>query len=311
VNRLSREIDQGVEQDAINGVALTHAFTRESPRLHYVAAGSGSPVILLHGFPAFWYGWRHQIAPLVKAGYRVVVPDQRGYNRSEKPPRLWDYRLDALAADVLRLADAAGGARFTLVGHDWGAAVAWWVGLHYPERLDRLVILNVPHPAVFRRALRSNPHQMLRSWYVLFFQLPWLPEYLLGRGRGRGLADLLRRSSHPGAFSDADLKRYRAAWRQPGALTGMLAWYRALLRYPATPRYGPRVRVPALILWGVHDVALGRELAPPSRALCDDGALVFFERASHWVHDEEPARVNDLLLRFLAGGTAAVPSRYA
>jgi pimeloyl-ACP methyl ester carboxylesterase len=286
---------------------LAHGYTRgPRPRLHYVTVGSGQPVLLLHGFPDFWYGWRHQIGPLAAAGYRVVAPDQRGYHRSDKPRPVHSYRINALAGDVLRLADeVAPGQLLALVGHDWGAAVAWWIALHHPERLTRLVIINVPHPEVLLANLRRNPAQMRRSWYVAFFQLPWLPEWLLGRKGFWGLERVVRASSHASAFSDTDIARYREAWASPGALTSMLNWYRALIRYPPRPQHS-RVTVPTLILWGAHDVALGRELAEPSCDLCDDGCLVFFEQASHWPHDEEPARVNSLLLRFLEGGTAAV-----
>jgi len=241
----------------------------------------------------------------VAAGYRVVAPDQRGYNRSDKPRPVRAYRLDVLAGDVLRLADAVAPRQpFALVGHDWGAVVAWWVALHHPERLRRLVILNAPHPAVLRSHPRRALAQLRRSWYIAFFQLPALPEWLLrGHGFG-GLEWVLRASSRADAFSECDLVRYRAAWASPGALPSMLNWYRALLRYPVRPRHS-RVSVPTLILWGEQDVALDRELAEPSRDLCDDGRLVFFAHASHWPHDEEPARVNSLLLGFLEGGTAA------
>lgn len=283
-----------------------HTTTGPRPRLHYVAAGSGPPVLLLHGFPDFWYGWRHQLGPLAAAGYRVIAPDQRGYNRSDKPRPVHAYRLDALAGDVLRLADAVAPDRpFALVGHDWGAVVAWWIALHQPERLTRLVIINVPHPQVLLSQLRRNPAQMRRSWYAAFFQIPWLPEWLLSRHGFWGMERALRASSHDGAFSPEDFARYRRAWAYPGALTSSINWYRALLRYPARSGFG-RVRVPTLILWGVDDVALGRELAEPSRASCDDGRLVFFEQASHWPQDEEPERVNRLLLAFLEGGTTAV-----
>jgi pimeloyl-ACP methyl ester carboxylesterase len=148
---------------------LEHGYTRgPRPHLHYATVGSGQPVLLLHGFPDFWYGWRHQIGPLAAAGYRVVAPDQRGYDRSDKPRPVHSYRINALAGDVLRLADeVAPGQPLALVGHDWGAAVAWWIALHHPERLTRQVIINVPHPEVLLANLRRNPAQMRRSWYKL------------------------------------------------------------------------------------------------------------------------------------------------
>jgi pimeloyl-ACP methyl ester carboxylesterase len=278
------------------------------PRLHYVAAGAGPPVLLLHGFPDFWYGWHQQLAPLAAAGYRVVAPDQRGYNRSDKPRAVRAYRLDALAEDVLRLAEAvAPGQPVALVGHDWGAIVAWWIALHHPERLSRLVVLSAPHPAVLPALLCSDPlralGQLRRSWYIAAFQLPALPEWVLGRHDYAGLAWILRATSQADVFSPEDLGRYRAAWAAPGALAGMVHWYRALLRHPVRPRH-TRVRVPALIVWGERDSALDRALAEPSRALCDEGHLVVVAQAGHWPQIEAPAQVTRLLLDFLASGPA-------
>jgi len=289
--------------DRLTNARVRHAYTRSLPRLHYVEAGppDGKPVMLLHGFPDFWYGWRHQIEPLATAGYHVFAADQRGYNLSDKPRAVSEFRLDLIAEDALRLADeVAPGRPVTVIGHDFGAAVAWWLALHRSECLDRIAVLNVPHPAVFQRALRRSPAQWLRSWYILFFQLPRLPEWGMRLSAFRSLSQALRQSSLPGAFSDSDLERYREAWAQPGALTAMLHWYRALLRSPASIKRNPRVRVPTLILWGIQDVALGREMAPASLALCDRGRLVELEDATHWAHLEVPALVNDELLAFLA-----------
>ncbi|HEU5318737.1 MAG TPA: alpha/beta hydrolase [Chloroflexota bacterium] len=279
---------------------LEHHFTASSPRLHYVAAGpsDGRPVILLHGFPDFWYGWRHQIPALAAAGLRVYALDQRGYNLSDKPRGARHYTLDQLAGDVLRVADeVAPGLSVTLVGHDFGAAAAWWLASRRPERVARQVIVNLPHPAVYGRTLWRNPAQLLRSWYILFFQLPALPEWAMRQRRCYALAEALRRSSRPGAFTLDDLRRYRAAWAQPGALTGMVDWYRGVFRQ-RDPFPDMRIVVPTLILWGVHDVALVPAMAEPSRALCVDGRLIVFSHCTHWPHLEEPRRVNDALVQF-------------
>jgi len=277
-------------------------------RLHVVEAGpeQGPLVVLLHGFPEFWYGWRHQIAPLAEAGYRVLVPDQRGYNTSEKPARVADYWIERLAADVLALIDGAGRQRATVVGHDWGAAVAWWLGARHAERLERLGILNVPHPLVMRRHLLTNLRQIRRSWYIFFFQLPWLPERALRRSGWRLATAALRATSRPGTFSEGDLARYREAWSQPGALRAMIHWYRAVIRGALRVTGGLRVPVETLVLWGARDAALGREMVGPSLELCDTGRLVLFESASHWLQHEEPARVAQLLLRFLEHGLAGI-----
>jgi pimeloyl-ACP methyl ester carboxylesterase len=256
-------------------------------------------VVLLHGFPEPWLCWRHQVGPLARAGFRVLAPDQRGYNTSDKPPRIADYALDVLAADVLGLIDAAGRAEAALVGHDWGGIVAWWLALRHPDRVGRLAVLNAPHPVAFRRALRRHPSQLLRSWYAFAFQIPRLPEAHFRRANWRGLVGLLRATSRPGAFTDEDLDRYRRAWSEPGAITAMIHWYRAALRHRPSPPADPRVRVPTLVLWGARDAALGRAVAEESLALCDDGRIEWFEEATHWLPHEEPERVNRLLLEFL------------
>ncbi|MEA2630467.1 MAG: epoxide hydrolase 4 [Chloroflexota bacterium] len=276
-------------------------ITTNGVALHVVRAGpeDGPAVILLHGFPEPWLCWRHQIGPLAEAGLRVLAPDQRGYNTSAKPPRVSDYALDVLAADVIGLIDASGRAQVTLVGHDWGGVVAWWVALRHPERVERLAILNAPHPAAFRRYLRHHPAQLLRSWYVFFFQLPRLPEANFRRANWHELARALRTTSRPGAFSDEDLEQYRRAWSEPGAITSMIHWYRAALRYPAPTPPDPRIHVPTLLLWGNRDAFIQRGVAEASLALCDDGRLEWFEEATHWLHHEEPERVNRLLLEFL------------
>ena len=272
--------------------------------LHVAQAGpkDGPLVILLHGFPEFWYGWRHQIPSLADAGYRVWAPDQRGYNLSEKPDRIADYRIDALAADVIGLIDAAGRKKAFLIGHDWGAAVAWFIARTDPERLKRMVILNVPHGAVMQKHLRRNPAQRRRSWYIYFFQIPWLPEMLSRLGNWAPIARTLIRSSRPGTFSRKELAVYRRAWSQPKAFRSMVNWYRAVVQQPPAPPENKRVSVPTLLIWGVHDLFLGREMAQPSINLCDDGRLVFFEEATHWVQHEEAEGVNGLICQFLGKG---------
>lgn len=294
------------------GVPLRSRFVEGAGvRLHVVEAGpnDGPLVLLLHGFPEFWYGWRHQLPALVRSGYRVWAPDQRGYNRSDAPPDVLAYALDRLADDALALLDAAGVRPARVVAHDWGAVVAWWLALRNPERVERLAILNVPHPVAFRRFLRRPSVQWLRSWYMGFFQLPVLPEIALRRLGTRAL----RSTSAPGTFSDADLDRYREAWARPGVARGMLAWYRAAARLGLGDRdLDPTVRPPTLLLWGDADVALDARLAERSAALCADGRLVTLPGVSHWVQHEAPDVVNAELLAFLgaplAEATAARPS---
>jgi pimeloyl-ACP methyl ester carboxylesterase len=182
-------------------------------RLHVVQDGpkEGPLVILLHGFPEFSYGWRRQIPYLASAGYRVWAPDQRGYNLSDKPDGLAAYSLDELAADVIGLIDAAGQKQISLVGHDWGAGVAWWVAAKYPDRLSKMVVMNVPHGAVMQKHLRSNFAQLRKSWYIFFFQLPWIPEMLARSRNWSFLAKLVRSSSRQDTFTNSDLDQYRKA----------------------------------------------------------------------------------------------------
>ncbi|MFZ5819357.1 MAG: alpha/beta fold hydrolase [Chloroflexota bacterium] len=291
----------GASQEA--GLRFEHtSIATNGIHLHVVMAGptDGQPVFLLHGFPEFWYGWRRQIGPLAEAGYRVIVPDQRGYHLSDKPAGVKSYRLDALVNDALGLADALGYEKVNLVGHDWGAAVAWTFSLSHPERLRKLGILNVPHPAVMLNFLRrGDPEQLRRSWYMFAFQLPWLPEYLLRKNDWRNAVRVLRGSGKIHTFSNEDIAEYKQAWSQPGAMAAMLNWYRAMLRHRPNIPKDLRVHVPTLILWGMQDVALSHRMARLSLDYCDSGKLVFFEDATHWVQHDEAEEVNQLLMEFL------------
>lgn len=270
-------------------------------RLHVVRAGDpgGKAVLLLHGFPEFWYGWRRQIPALAGAGYHLLVPDQRGYNLSSVPRGVRAYRMQALIGDVIGLLDHFGIEQVRLVGHDWGAAVAWSVALSHPGRVHKLAVLNVPHPGVMASTLRRSLRQLLRSWYIAFFQVPGLADGLLRLGGFSGAARLLRSSAREATFSEADLEAYRTAWTNSGGLTGMINWYRAVLRYPSAAPGQARLRLPVLILWGMRDVALGAEMASASLAQCDNGRLVFYEHATHWVQHDEAEAVNRELKEFL------------
>ena len=273
--------------------------------LHAETAGpeDGPLVVLLHGFPEFWYGWRSQIGPLACSGFCVVAPDQRGYNLSDKPEGAAHYRLDRLASDVLGILDHYGREKAIIVGHDWGAAVAWHVAIHHPERVERLAILNVPHPAAMMRALRKTGlRQLGKSWYIGFFQIPGLPEFVLRAGGFAAMRRMLRRSGKAGTFTKEDLQRYSEAWRQPGALTAMLNWYRAAFRTYRQAGGSGVVSVPTLILWGERDIALIPELAQWSLEYCAQAHLVRFPEATHWVQHDEAKRVTARLLDFFLEG---------
>jgi pimeloyl-ACP methyl ester carboxylesterase len=274
-------------------------FQNASVRLHALAAGppDGPVVVLLHGFPEFWYGWRKQIEPLAAAGFRVIVPDQRGYNLSSKPSGVASYALTELVSDVIAIADQLGQEKIFLAGHDWGAAVAWSTALLHPQRIAKLAVLNVPHPSVMRRFLSTHFRQFLRSWYMIFFQLPGLPEALLSAFNYRIAARSLLRSSRPGTFSPEDLAQYRAGWSQPGALTAMINWYRALFRF-RTKFPDRTVHIPTRILWGERDAFLLSEMAQESLRYCDNAELYTFADASHWLQHEEPTQVSQQLIDF-------------
>ena len=272
-------------------------------RLHYVEAGAGPLVVLLHGFPEFWWSWRLQIPALVEAGYHVVAPDQRGYAESEKPRNWRAYGIETLAADVAALIrDELGEKHAFVVGHDWGATVAWMVATLHPEVVEKLAILNVPHPDTLQRTLRSSREQLSRSRYMFYFQLPWLPEHLLGWTTRRAL-ERVYGDARPGAFSTDDLDRYVAALKGADGFRGPINWYRAALRTPvrrARALYRP-IPAEVLVIWGEQDRFLMASMAEPPRELVPNVRVERLPEASHWVQHDEPERVNALLIGFFAG----------
>lgn len=278
--------------------------------LHYVEAGSGPLVILLHGFPEFWYCWRDQIPALVEAGFRVVAPDMRGYNLSGKPSGVSSYKLELLTRDVARLIEACGEEKAAVIGHDWGAAVAWAFAMQYPQKLERLAILNVPHPERMERGLRTL-RQLRKSWYIFFFQIPWLPEFMGRLNNYKVLSQAFRVDPvRQGAYSEEDIAKYIKAMAQPGALTGGINYYRAIIRQNIKTigrQQYQRIDAPTLVIWGDRDRYLGKELAEPDRALVPNVQVQHLPDASHWVGADRPERVNELLIEFLAPLKPASP----
>ena len=256
----------------------------------------GPAVILLHGFPDDRHGWNRQMLPLADAGFRVIALDQRGCGEAAAGTSLRSYTVSRLVDDVEATLGALGIERAHLVGHDWGGIVGWTAAIEHRSWLERLVIVNVPHPAVFARFVRTHPSQLLKSWYMLFFQLPAIPEMLLGAGRAAPLTRALTASALPAAFTREELERYRSVWSTPGKIKGMLDWYRAV-RLGPVPR--GRVEAPTLIVWGERDIALDRRLAALSAERCDDVTLATLEAAGHWPHRESPTEVNGLLIEHL------------
>lgn len=286
-----------------------HRFARvNGVTLHYVDAhpigiNGDKLCLLLHGFPEFWYSWRHQIPPLAAAGYHVLAPDLRGYNLSDKPPGVPAYCIDVLLGDAIGLIESTGAKRAAIVGHDWGGVLAWRLAMHHPQVVEKLVILNAPHPAAYRRELRSGM-QLLRSWYVFFFQVPGLPELLLGTGNFDWLDRMLRRQVvHSDAFGPEDVRRYKQALGRPGALTAALNYYRAFVRHrtQSTARDEAPINVPVLLLWGERDAYLSPRLTEGLGAWVPNLRVVRLPDASHWIQNDAPERVNRLMIDFLCG----------
>ena len=278
-----------------NGLDFEVAICGDGPRF----------ALMLHGFPECSYSWRHQMPLLAEKGYTVWAPDLRGYGGSDRPGRVRDYRMRNLVDDVAGLIDAAGSRETLLVGHDWGGAIAWIFALAGIRPLERFIVMNLPHPRLFRRGLRTWK-QLRRSWYVFFFQLPWLPERLLGANGARRVSGMIRGSAAiKDRFPGEVLEVYRKNAAQPGALPAMLAYYRAYIRYGvdkdlARAAYR-KLETPTLMIWGEEDTALGRELTIGTEDLVSDLTLRYLPGISHWVQQEAPEIVNAMIDAWLDG----------
>ena len=310
---------------APDSMAIEHRVVQTNGiRLHCAVDGDGPLVIFLHGFPDSWYSWRHQLAALAPH-FRVVAPDMRGYNESDKPAGVAAYDLKELVADVAGLIAALDARDAVIVAHDWGGGIAWQFAMDHPELTRRLVVMNSPHIAIFQQHLRANPRQLLKSWYMFFFQIPWLPETLLGLGDAWVIGNAVRQSTiQKDAISEADLRVFRAAASRPGALRSGLNYYRAAFRSdqmagglpPVIRRffYGdrvlppprerledwPKITAPTMLIWGEQDVALRKELTYGMDPLFTSPPRIeYVPDSGHWVQQEKPELVNRLLLEFL------------
>lgn len=273
-------------------------------RMHYVTQGKGKLLLLLHGFPDFWYLWRSQISPLAEH-FRVVAPDLRGYNETDKPKDVDKYRLISLTQDVLGLMNALGEKEAMIVGHDWGGAVAWCLAAYYPEATEKLVVLNAPHPNAYTRKISGSWRQLQKSWYVFFFQTPDIPEKVLSRNNYAFLKSMLLNSLvKKGIFTDEDLCTYVNAWSKPGALTAAINYYRANMNpailFSEKMVAFPKIKSPTLVVWGDQDVALSKDLIIDTDEFVDAPySIESFPNCGHWVHLEEPELVTKCLLEFL------------
>ncbi len=281
-------------------------ITTNGIRLHAMTEGERGPlVVLLHGFPECWYSWRAYLRPLAQAGFRAVAPDMRGYNLSDKPDGVLNYQLPILTSDVMGLIRSLGEQKAVIVGHDWGGIVAWRFAMDYPEATEKLIVCNAPHPARMREALGA-PSQLRKSWYMFFFQLPWLPEAMVQRNPDLFLERVMRGAAvSQEAISDADLRVYAQALRQPGALTAAINYYRAVLRWgwrlPNLP-----ITAPTLLIWGENDPVLGEELVYGTGRFVPNLRVHFIPRCGHWVQQEASEEVQPIMLNFL-GQDAQTP----
>jgi pimeloyl-ACP methyl ester carboxylesterase len=284
------------------GAVTTRTVEANGFRFAVDEAGQGDRLALcLHGFPESRFSWRYQLPLLAELGYRAWAPDLRGYGDTEpRPQDVASYRIDHLVEDVAALVDASGAREVTLLAHDWGALVAWTFAARRVRPLHQLVIMNVPHPAVFARVIRTSAAQRRRSWYVGFFQIPWLPEKMLTAGKARAI----RRAFHGMAvdksrFPDEVLDHYAANALKPGAMRAMINWYRAAVRYRLQEQDWPPIATPTLIVWGEEDTALGLETLDGTEAYVDDLTIRRLPGVSHWVQQEAPEQVNAILRDWL------------
>ena len=286
---------------------IEHAFVQANGlRFHVAQCGEGDRLALcLHGFPERWISWRYQMPLLARLGYRVWAPDLRGYGETERPSGVESYAIEPLMDDVAGLIDASGARQVLLMAHDWGGIIAWYFAMRRLRPLERLVILNVPHPGASAKVFRTWK-QLRRSWYALFFQIPRLPEFLLTRGGAQPLAGVFRtRTLHPENFPDEVIESYRRAWLAPGAATAMIDYYRALVRGGGAARQRklgfPVIETPTLMLWGEQDLALTKETTFGTERWVKDLTLRYLPDASHFVQQDAYAEVNAMLEAWLTG----------
>jgi pimeloyl-ACP methyl ester carboxylesterase len=278
-----------------------HDILTNGVRLHYVTQGKGPLIVLLHGFPEFWYSWRYQIPFLADAGYQVVAPDLRGYNDSDKPRG--GYDIPTLLRDIVGLIKGLGQKKAIIVGHDWGGVLAWAFAISYPSLTERLIVLNAPHPAAFQRELRTWK-QLRKSWYAFAFQIPWLPEYMLGRNHAALITSMISTAAvQKTAFPPEVLEHFRVAMSKPGALHASINYYRSIFHHPfkmlGEKNTKQQIMIPTLLIWGEQDIALDIALTQGLERWVPEISVKRIPTSGHWVQQEQPEQVNRYIQDFL------------
>lgn len=284
---------------------MKHQFAQVNGiNMHFVTEGEGFPLVLLHGFPQFWYTWRHQIPELAKH-YKIIVPDLRGYGQTDRPINVADYHINILTADIVSLIKNLGYEKAHVVGHDWGGAIAWKMAIDHPEVVDKLVVINSPHPHIFAKAMRTNYRQLAKFWYMFFFQISYLPEFLF-KIFGKSLIKSIFRGSaiRKKSFSDEDLEIYYNELNKPGAFSAALNYYRAAIRSMLMSKSSEKkikaISAPTLLIWGENDSVLGKELSiNMDKLFIGPFHVHYISDCSHWVQEEQPAVVNQLIINHL------------
>jgi pimeloyl-ACP methyl ester carboxylesterase len=289
-----------------NNDELRHEFIKVNGiRMHYVTMGNGSLIILLHGFPEFWYSWRYQI-PTLSDQFKVVAPDMRGYGETEKPVKIDSYKIEKIVKDIVELVCKLGYEKAIIAGHDWGGIIAWCIAMMAPDVVEKLIIMNAPHPGVYSKHMLKNIKQMLRSWYVFFFLIKGIPELILSVNNYKILkSSLLKSSVRKKVFTEKDIAAYVSSWKS-GGVSGGINYYRANLnlRYWSNPNSVsfPKIKVPVLQIWAEDDIFLGKELTKNTQEFIDAPyRLHLIPNCGHWLQQEASDELNGVMIKFLDG----------